>query len=420
MLSHEYFQELSALAAIGQLSSEENRELENHLLECTSCSEVHQGYALVIQHQLPKADAIRWQLKSALQRSSVGSSEIRTHFLARARAEGIEFSPQVEQAQSPRRSSRLIFSWRPALALTLVAVFAVSVVWFNRTSHSEPAAITPAAPTDSLQAADENDDLRQQLLELNQLIQKQRAQISGMKDANSSSGESQQQLKRQLEDSSVESEKLAAALQEADSEKNDLVGTNQQKDATIATLRARNDKLDSERADLLAARTTLEIQVRNLNETLQQETADLERERQLSAVSSDIRQLMGARNLHLVDVHDVYGGEKNEKAFGRIFYAEGKTLVFYAFDLPSRSLNPAKYAFKAWGQREDGTRTLRNLGTFEVDSQEQRRWVLKVNDSALLTGIDSVFVTAELPTDVKEPHGIRLLYAYIAGKPNHP
>jgi hypothetical protein len=169
-----------------------------------------------------------------------------------------------------------------------------------------------------------------------------------------------------------------------------------------------------------ATRTISEAQIRKLDEALQKEETDLDRERQLSAVSSDVRQLMGARNLHLVDVHDVYGGEKNEKAFGRIFYAEGKSLIFYAFDLPGRNVNPAKYAFKAWGQREDGTRALRNLGTFEVDSQEQRRWVLKVNDPALLAGIDSVFVTAESLTDVKEPHGVRLLYAYIAGQANHP
>ena len=419
MLSHEYFQELSALAAIGQLSADENRELENHLIECTSCREVHQGYALVIQHQLPQADAIRWRLKSALQRSSAGS-EIRAHFLARARAEGIEFSPEVERAQSPQQSPRWAFNWRPTLGLATVAAIAVSVVWLNRSYHRELAAVAPATHADSLEAADENSEVHQQLAELRQLIQEQRAQINRMKDANSSSAESELLLKRRLADASVEYEKLATAVREEGSEKNSLLDANQEKDAAIAGLRSQNDKLDSERADLLAARTILEAQVRNLNETLQQEKAELDREHQLSAVSSDVRQLMGARNLHLVDVHDVFGGEKNEKAFGRIFYAEGKSLIFYAFDLPSRNLNPAKYVFKAWGQREDGTRALRNLGTFEVDSQEQRRWVLKVNDSELLAGIDSVFVTAESPTDVKEPHGIRLLYAYLAGQANHP
>jgi hypothetical protein len=54
----------------------------------------------------------------------------------------------------------------------------------------------------------------------------------------------------------------------------------------------------------------------------------------------DVRQLISARNLHILEVHDVDGGGKSARAFGRVFYAEGQTLIFYAFDLP-RELNEA-------------------------------------------------------------------------------
>lgn len=138
------------------------------------------------------------------------------------------------------------------------------------------------------------------------------------------------------------------------------------------------------------------------------------------AVSKDVRQLMGARNLHIMDVHDVGGGGQAAKAFGRVFYAEGQSLIFYAFDLPSGKLSPAKYSFQGWGQREAKSQSARNLGTFEVDDHEQGRWVLKVNNPALLAGIDSVFVTAELLDDAKTPRGKKLLYAYLVGQPNHP
>jgi len=43
-----------------------------------------------------------------------------------------------------------------------------------------------------------------------------------------------------------------------------------------------------------------------------------------------------------------------------------------------------------------------------------------MSDSKMLTGIDSVFVTAESLGEAKEPHGKKLLYAYIGGQPNHP
>jgi hypothetical protein len=95
-------------------------------------------------------------------------------------------------------------------------------------------------------------------------------------------------------------------------------------------------------------------------------------------------------------------------------------MIFYAFDLANGNPSPARYTFQAWGQRDAGTRSLRSLGVFEVDSREQHRWVLKVNDPGLVAGIDSVFVTAESLKDSKEPHGRKLLYAYLGGQPNHP
>ena len=136
--------------------------------------------------------------------------------------------------------------------------------------------------------------------------------------------------------------------------------------------------------------------------------------------SKDVRQLMGARNLHIMDVHDTDGTGKSAKAFGRVFYAEGQSLIFYAFDLPGGKLTAAKYTFQAWGENEAVSHSMRKLGTFAVDDHEQRRWVLKVNDAKLLKGIDSVFVTAEISGDVGEPRGKKLLYAYVVGEPNHP
>src|SRR5258707_2752014 len=100
MPSHEYFQELSALAAIGQLSLEEERELCQHLIDCESCQAASAEYAHVIQHQLPQADPIRWRAKSLLPKTSP-DTDLPDRFLARARAEGIEVTSEVEQSRSP-------------------------------------------------------------------------------------------------------------------------------------------------------------------------------------------------------------------------------------------------------------------------------------------------------------------------------
>jgi hypothetical protein len=309
---------------------------------------------------------------------------------------------------------------RPALAVAIVAILAAVVTWTVYGPRLTPPAVIATLDTHSSELARENDVLRARLGTLQQSIGDETAKIDQLRKENALTLSSQQALQAQAEEARQQQEKLSALLQKTETERIDLANSSQGENTTIATLRNQIDSLYREQAELLSSRVLLEAQVRDLNASLQDKSTDLERERQLMAVSKDVRQLMGARNLHILDVHDVGGGGKAAKAFGRVFYAEGQSLVFYAFDLPSGGLNPAKYTFQAWGAREAGPQAVRNLGTFEVDDHEQSRWVLKVNNPALLAGIDSVFVTSESLRDSKEPRGRKLMYAYIAGQPNHP
>ncbi len=49
-----------------------------------------------------------------------------------------------------------------------------------------------------------------------------------------------------------------------------------------------------------------------------------------SQPAKDIRNMMAARNLHIVDVVDTDSKGRTKAAFGRVFFAEDKQLVFYA------------------------------------------------------------------------------------------
>ena len=42
---------------------------------------------------------------------------------------------------------------------------------------------------------------------------------------------------------------------------------------------------------------------------------------------------MGARKLYIADVFDVDSGSRTRKPFGRVFYTQNKSLIFYSFDL---------------------------------------------------------------------------------------
>ena len=418
MSDHEHFRELSALAAIGQLSSEEDWELNGHLDECSECRDVHGDYAHVVQHQLPLADAARSRMRSDL-RYPLPDAEIRDRFLARARADGIQFSPDAQRGHAVGSAGfRWGLVWRPALAVATVAVLAVLGASVSRKYQLVPRSDVVSRQTSELSG--ENERLRAQLSTVRLDIERDASALDKMRHAKLTSEESLRQLEKRLEESRGQVGQLTARLEELEAKDRQVASDNQQRDGLIADLSAKNDKLHRDNADNLSARIILESQLRDLTASLQQQTADVERERQLMAVGKDVRQLISARNLHILDVHDVDGGGKSAKAFGRVFYAEGRALIFYAFDLPSGKLMPAKYNFQAWGQREYAAHTIRSLGSFEVDDHEQRRWVLKVTDPALLRGIDSVFVTAEALGDAKEPHGRKLLYAYMVGQPNHP
>jgi hypothetical protein len=108
----------------------------------------------------------------------------------------------------------------------------------------------------------------------------------------------------------------------------------------------------------------------------------------------NINDLFGARDLRIVDIFDLASNGKPEKQFGRIFYAEKKALVFYAFDLQEIKGNGP--AFQAWGFDQSTKEKPESLGVFTVENAS-------VEDD---------------PKGSPTPRGQRLLSAYLYAPPN--
>jgi hypothetical protein len=142
-------------------------------------------------------------------------------------------------------------------------------------------------------------------------------------------------------------------------------------------------------------------------------------ERQLASAGSDARELMGARQLQIIDVHDADSAGHHNKAFGRVFLTEGKSLTFYAFDLDQDQSGNSKRSFQVWASSTTGKDSIHSLGQLHADNKAPGRWVLKVENAELLKEINSVFVTSTTTTGTKQPIGQKTLYAYI-GEANHP
>jgi hypothetical protein len=418
MSNHEHYEELGALAAIGQITPEEDKVLNAHLFECPDCREAYADYVRLLHKQLPLAEPRRWKSQEAVSRSA-RSGDLRERFGARAQAEGISLS---EEARRPRRAPVPgwwgSFHWPHAVAAAAALGILALGALANKRYQIVPRSSAPNPQF--VELTNQNERLLGELSAVNQSIKSKSAELARLQEQASASAVSLKALHGQLEEKLREAERLAAALQKAESESSNLASVDQQGQTLMAGLWSEIDQLNLTLAHNISDRLLQDARIRDLTEAVQAQTANLERERQLMAVSKDVRQLMGARNLHIIDVHDVDGVGKSAKSFGRVFYAEGKSLVFYAFDLPNGRLTPAKYSFLAWGQREAALQSPRNLGTFQVDDKEQHRWVLKVNDPSLLRGIDSVFVTAQAVGGPWEAGGKKILYAYLGGQPNHP
>jgi hypothetical protein len=186
--------------------------------------------------------------------------------------------------------------------------------------------------------------------------------------------------------------------------------------AELASLRSERDKT-------LLQTSSLEAKIADLSATNRDQERRLKDTEQYLTSDRDIRELMGARKLYIADVFDVDGSSRTQKPFGRVFYTQGKSLIFYAFDLDRAPGVVDARAFQVWGQREapQGQQALpMNLGILYMDNESNRRWVMRFDDPKRLAEIDAVFVTIEPRGGSHKPTSKPFLYALLRKEANHP
>jgi hypothetical protein len=412
MSDHAKYEELAALAETGELGDEELTDLQGHVENCAQCKRtvaefhelVHLGLPMVVEGR------IRGLINMITTRPDPGATQ---RFLRRASLEGIAFSQDVKGADR-YRAANLSFAAAGILA-------AIAIAFLYGLQHRDHAPVSSPQNVGQSQQrieqlARQNSALdatisRQQrtLAEQQQETERLRAQVAALKvDANSSL--------RHIEQGRAE------ALQSASSSAQSLGETTAQlklQESLLADTRAELARLKQTRDSDLASIVADQGQINELSQQLKTAKANVDMERQLASAGKDVRDLMGARQLHVVDVRDTDSSGKASKAFGRVFLTEGKSLIFYAFDLSNAQKLNAKQTFQVWGQQEGKASSQRSLGFLYVDDKSQRRWALKTDDPVAIREIDSVFVTVEPQGGATKPTGQRLLYAYL-GDANHP
>jgi hypothetical protein len=405
MSEHSRFEELAALEAGGFLSDEERIELREHTKVCVACQKAEEEFSRLVRCALPLTLSPVREFVDKLKTRP--DSNARTRFLRRARLEGIVFSPEVE-GSSRHPGTRVGFLVATTAALVLAIVALVFYGTYRRAVVR--GSLQAQQQLDQLQR--ENSALNTSLLQLNHSLADEQREVENLRAQLGSAAATAENLRRNTQQAQGEAERSS-------SQSAQLLDESRKQEQLLAEARDEAARTSQLRLNDGASLAKQQARIAELSDKLRVASATLDLERQLAEAGEDVRELMLSRQLHVIDVRDTDPNGNFGKAFGRVFLTEGKSLTFYAFDLNEDSVAAANRRFQVWAVPEARKDSPRSLGYLHVDAKAQGRWVLKVENPALVKQIDSVFVTAEPVAGGKQPSGQKMLYASLLDA-NHP
>ena len=428
--SHEYFDHLCAMAAVDETSPEENERLAEHARTCAVCRQALGQYEQIAAQVYAEAST-EAEAGSAFVDATVEQERAKAALLEQVKGT-IHLPLSDGESRKVRRSGK-VFSgagsrvpawpgWAVAATLLIGLSAALTQYWMTKNQLREMGARTAS---------------------LQKEIEELRGAFSRVQTSTSIAGTKVEPTPELLDAKRLQAanESLRKSLETTEEARRQGASELAQLQERVKLLQSSLDVLQASSAGLEAERAGLSEKVSNVttelrksqeemarvsarNEELSQEALTkvryAERQQKLLATDHDIRDILGARSLHIIDVYDVSSQGEFERAFGRIFYTEGKSLIFYAFDLDQQKGLKRGTVFQAWGQKGESKEEPRSLGAFYMDDPAQNRWVLKVDDSKALSRIDYVFVTDGSRKGGARLKGKRLLEAFLDGAANHP
>ena len=427
---HQKFKELSALAQGGMLNSGEREELDRHLQVCASCRELFDEYALISSEGLPQLGALYSQPPDY----DWDDRMARAQLLARVRESekpGLKLVnprlPVPVHGSGGRGFAKSRAAIAGMAACLLIGVAAGAYRLGSRGPKLAQSGSTVAVPSP---ASPQLQELTSQKKATQELLDAQSQQIARLE--NRISGEEQDLVRFRaaarvadegLSALSVANNKNHEQLHQISDQRDHLAGQLRDVEQAYQTVQLELTTLRADHDRVLLRATSLESKIEELTAANHEQQRKLQDSDQYLASDRDIRELMGARKLYIADVFDVDSRSRTRKPFGRVFYTQNKSLIFYAFDLDREPGLKNASTFQVWGQRDNEPSEKAhptNLGILYMDSELNRRWVLRFDDPKQLAEIDAVFVTIEPHGGSQKPTGKPLLYALLRKEANHP
>ena len=430
MAVHEEFLELCAAATAGELTAAEKAKLDAHLAVCADCRGAMKEFEVASQHG---AAALAAEVGPEDTESEDSWSVDKAEKELFKRLDAAKGSVTESQSDGTHQGQRFTYRpsqirwrevWMPfAAAILLALALGIAAYRSGVKRGTDVARSTPEPAKDSPVSLEEQvSDVGHERAQLLTKVAEQDRTIA--------------ELRRQLS----EQQKTVGALVAANGGARGTTAPPNPSDSAahdnpelaaaqskLAELKKTIDAVSAQRDEVTSSAATLDAKVGELTELVQerqreldQKQAEVAKQQELLDRDRDIRELMGARDLYIAEVHDVDGKGETSKTYSRIFYARGKKLIFYAYDLDAQPGLRNVSTFQVWGRRGPDKQRARSLGVLYEDNVDKKRWVLKANDPKSLEDIDAVFVTVEPNGGSQHPSGKQLLFASLRVSPNHP
>jgi hypothetical protein len=415
------------LAASGSLAPLEFSELQAHLEDCESCQEALAQFRILNTEGIPTlAEAYLGRPERVVWDDSRVRERLWTNIQATKQA---SLEPQKPTSFTIPQLNLRVGRVRALAGMAVAAgvLLAVAAGAYHLGARTQKQEIVSTAPT---------------------VLEAQYQKLAEQKRIADESLAAQEKRLAQLQAESVEKEqalvRLRASLRELEARSSELTAANSQSETELKELSQQREELNNklqatsqaygnnqtELASLRSERDKTSLRTAFLESKIEDLTAkNRDQDRRLKDAEQyltsdrDIRELMGARKLYIADVFDVDGSSRTQKPFGRVFYTQGKSLIFYAFDLDRQPGVINASTFQVWGQREapqGETASPMNLGILYMDNENNRRWVMRFDDPKQLAEIDAVFVTVEPRGGSHKPTSKPFLYALLRNQVNHP
>lgn len=436
-MAHEHCFELCALATTGTLGDGEWSELKSHLRECRECAELLQKYREIARSGMPlllSEESVKDHDGQESWTPELAKKELFAR-IARGEEVGWSHDPALATQRGERRNLLSYFrisSWpvafRYAVSFAAAAIVIGSVYHFGMNNGQK---LARAGVQSSLSEASglekQIEGLKREKAFLDEQLSSRNSQIEALAKQVETASADLKKLNALQQQTEQAVQQQSSALSEAQTQNNSVVTERdaiarrlQDAESSLVSMNTTLDSLRQERAADLLHTASLENRIADLSARLKKQDDLSAVDAQLLTSDRDIRELMGARDLYIADVFDVDSNGRTERPFGRVFYTRHKSLIFYAFDLDKQRGVRNVSAFQAWGRRGLRDDHPVNMGIFYLDSETNRRWVLKFDNPETLDRIETVFVTVEPKGGSQEPRGKAFLVASLRSQPNHP